>query len=161
MRRTMKVLSAILSAGLALMGALTMSLPAPASGTTIGPKQHFAGLVNGKRTNVVIRVVCPGPAGGRRTGPPAGGQSVSIERVRSGRGYTGSSAHEIWVKFGADSRHVVGFTSYGVRKTIPRALQLPCRGTGKVTFTTCFGTQPCSATAQDDHVRVTYENIAV
>jgi len=155
------MISATLATGSALMVALTMSLPAPAGGTTIGPKQHFAGLVNGKRANAVIRVVCPGPAGGRRTGPPAGGQSVTIDPVRSGGRYTGSSAHEIWVEFGADKRHVVGFTSYGVRKTIPRALQLPCGGTGRVTFTTCFGTQPCSATARDDHVRVTYENIAV
>jgi hypothetical protein len=109
----------------------------------------------------VIHVVCPGPAGGSRTGPPAGNQSVSVRRVRSGGGFTGSAAHEVWAQFGKDERHVVGFRRYGVSKAIPTALRLPCQGTGTVAFTTCFGTLPCAANAKDDRVPVKFVNIAV
>jgi hypothetical protein len=79
----------------------------------------------------------------------------------TGGGYTGKSGHGIWAQFGADTRHVVRFDSYGVARALPSGLRLPCGGSGRVTFTTCFGTLPCSADAHDDHVGVTYENIAV
>jgi hypothetical protein len=133
---------------------------AAAIGPPIGPKQHYIGLVNGKHKGAAIDVVCPGPAGGTRTGPPAGNQTVSVRRVRSGGGDTGSVAHEIWAQVGKDARHVVGFTHYASAKRIPSALRLPCQGTGTVTFTTCFGTQPCAANARNDRVTVRFVNIA-
>ena len=55
----------------------------------IGPKQHFAGLVNGKRTSAVVYTVYTGPASPGRTGPVAGGQTLSVVRTRRGHGYTG------------------------------------------------------------------------
>jgi len=130
--------------------------------SAIGPNQHYLGYVNGKHSQAVIHVACPGPAGGHRTGPPVGRQTVNLKRVSSGGGYTGSLAHQrIWAQFGRDALHVVGFTSYNTPKAIPNGLRLPCDGTGTVTFTTCFGTLPCSSSAKDDTVRVTFENIAV
>ena len=92
----------------------TIGIPAPAHATTaaIGPNQHYLGYVNNKHVGAVIYVVCPGPAGGTRTGPPAGNQTVAVRKVLSGGGYTGSFAHEIWALFGDDQIHVVGFTSY-------------------------------------------------
>ena len=136
-------------------------LSTSAVATSIGPKQHYLGLVNAKHANAVIHVACPGPAGGHRTGPPVGRQTVSVKRATSGGGYTGSLAHEVWAEFNKDAIHVAGFTTYNTPKAIPTSLRLPCGGTGTVTFTTCFGTLPCSANAKDDVVRVTFVNIAV
>ena len=141
---------------------VTLGTPIPAHATQpIRPHQHFVGLVNNKHVGAVIYVVCPGPAGGDRTGPPAGGQSVKVVRVASGGGYTGSSGNRIWAEFNKDAIHVVGFTTYNTPKAIPSSLQLPCSGTGTVTFTTCFGTVPCAADTKNDVVPVTFENIAV
>jgi len=137
------------------------STDAAATGTAIGPHQHYIGLVNGKHKGAAIDVVCPGPAGGTRTGPPTGKQTVSVRRIRSDGGNTGSIAHQVWAQFGKDERHVVRFNRYDVSKPFPTGLRLPCQGTGTVTFTTCFGTLPCAANAKDDRVTVRYVNIAV
>jgi hypothetical protein len=139
--------------------AIVIGAAAAPAAAAIGPNQHYKGLVNGEHTGAVIYVVCPGPAIGQ-TGPPAGNQTVAVRRARSGGGYTGSFAHEIWAQFGSDQLHVVGFTHYNVAEPIPTELRLPCQGTGTVTFTTCFGTMPCAADATADTVTVTFENIA-
>src|SRR5436309_3376804 len=76
---------------------------ATATGSAIGQRQHYLGLVNGKHAQAVIYVVCPGPAGGHRTGPPAGHQTVAVRRVTVGGGYTGSKARRIWAEFGRDA----------------------------------------------------------
>jgi len=141
-----------------VVGFFTASAAAPTS--RIGPHQHYVGFVNGKHAKAVIRVVCPGPAGGNRTGPPTGKQTLKVRRAPSGGGNTGSIAHEVWAQFGKDALHVVGFTSYDTPKLVPTALRLPCSGTGTVRFTTCFGTLPCASSARDDVVGVTFENIA-
>ena len=148
---------------LVLVVALGASIPAQAATTTppIGPNQHFVGLVNGKHVGAVIYVICPGPAGGDRTGPPAGNQTVKVVRVASGGGYTGPSANRIWAEFNKDAIHVVGFTTYNTARAIPTSLRLPCSGKGTVTFTTCFGTVPCAANARNDVVPITFENLAV
>jgi hypothetical protein len=135
-------------------------MPVGATGSVIGPNERYFGFVNGKHSQAFIHVVCRGPAGGLRTGPPTPHQSVSVQHLRSGGGNTGSIAGEIWAEFDNDTVHVVGFTHYGSSKPIPTALRLPCRGTGTVRFATCFGTQPCGATARDNIVRVTFVNIA-
>jgi len=150
--------------GIVAMALLTVGISAtPTSATTsaIGPHEHYLGYVNGKHAHAIIRVVCPGPAGGNRTGTPIEGQPVTVRRVSSGGGDTGSFAHEIWAKFGGDALHVVGFTSYNTAKAIPTALRLPCAGNGTVTFTTCFGTLACASNAKDDVVHVTFANIAL
>jgi hypothetical protein len=141
-----------------MVGLFTASAAAPTS--KIGPNQHFLGFVNGKHAKAVIRVACPGPVGGNRTGPPTGKQTVTVRRASSGGGDTSSLANDVWAQFGKDALHVVGFTSYNTPKAIPAALRLPCSGTGSVTFTTCFGTLPCASSARDDVVRVRFENIA-
>jgi hypothetical protein len=146
---------------LATVVTLGTAIPAQATTPPIGPNQHFVGRVNDKHVGAVIYVICPGPAGGNRTGPPAGNQTVKVVRVASGGGYTGPSAHQIWAEFNKDAMHVVGFTTYNTPKAIPTSLRLPCSGKGTVTFTTCFGTLPCAATAKDNVVTVTFENIAV
>ena len=93
MRRLIAVLAALM---VAMVGTATMVGSAAATSQRIRPHQHYIGLVNDTHTNAAIYVVCPGPADGTRTGPPAGNQSVSVERVASGGGYTGSIAREIW-----------------------------------------------------------------
>jgi hypothetical protein len=128
--------------------------------TRIRPHQHYVGLTNGQRANATIYVVCPGPAMLNRTGPPAGNQTVSVERVRRDGGDTGSIGHEIWAEFNGDLIHVVRFGHYRAPEAIPPSLQLPCQGTGTVTFTTCFGTLPCAVDARDDVVPVRFINIA-
>jgi hypothetical protein len=143
----------------ALLGLLAASSPA-AVAVSIGPHQHYIGLVSGEHVNAVIYVVCPGPATLHRTGPPAGNQTVSVRRARAGGGETGSIAHEIWAEFNKDVVHVVGFTRYHTAEAIPTTLQLPCEGTGTVTFTPCFGTIPCATDARDDVVPVSFINIA-
>src|SRR4051812_28518682 len=116
--------SSLRVAVLAIVVAFGPPIPAQAATPPIRPNQHFIGLVNNKHVGAVIYVVCPGPAGGDRTGPPAGNQTVKVARVASGGGYTGSSAHELWAQFNKDSIHVVGFTTYNTAKAIPSSLQL-------------------------------------
>ena len=146
---------------LAALMVVGTAVPASATTSPIGPNQHYVGIVNGKHVGAIIDVVCPGPAGGNRTGPPTSNQIVKVVRVSSGGGDTGSIAHEVWAEFNKDALHVVGFTTYNSPKAIPTSVRLPCSGTGTVTFTTCFGTLPCAANAKDNVVAVTFENMAV
>ena len=147
---------------LAMLVIVGIAMPASATGSPIGPNQHYLGYVNHKHVGAVVYVICPGPANPPgRTGPPAGNQPVSVVRVMSGGGYTGSFAHAVWAEFNKNTTTVVAFTSYYTPKSIPTKLRLPCSGKGTVTFTTCFGTLPCAANAKDDVVPVTFLNIAV
>jgi hypothetical protein len=154
-----RVMVGTVAAALLVVG--ISATPTLATTAAIGPNQHYLGYVNGKHVHAIIRVVCPGPAGGNRTGPPIEGQTLTVRRGSSGGGDTGTFAHEIWAEFGKDALHVVGFASYNTPKAIPTGLRLPCGGTGTVTFTTCFGTLPCASNAKDDVVHVTFANIAV
>jgi len=145
----------------AIVVTIVPAVPAYAATSTIGPKQHYRGFVNNKRVDAVIYVVCPGPAGGDRTGPPSRNQTVKVVRVASHGGDTGSIAHQIWGEFVKNSRHVVGFTRFNAARPIPTSLRFPCSGKGEVRFTTCFRTVACAANARDDVVLVRFENIAV
>jgi hypothetical protein len=159
MRRAIRVLGVMFAVIVVMMA---LGAPSGATGQSIGPNQHYIGVVNGKHTGAVIYVICPGPANPPgRTGPPAGNQPVSVARVSSGGGYTGSIARGIWAEFNNNTTNVVRFATYNTPKPIPTNLRLPCSGTGAVTFTTCFGTLPCGAKARDDVVPVTFENLAV
>ena len=53
------------------------------------------------------------------------------------------------------------FTVYDAPRPIPITLNVPCQGTGSVTFSTCFDVLACSATAQPDIVTVAFVNLAV
>src|SRR5262245_18490264 len=71
--------------------ALTAAVGAPAGARSIGPNQHFSGLVNGASASAVVTTVCAGPAAGR-TGPVAGGQTLAVARGRHADGDTGPFA---------------------------------------------------------------------
>jgi hypothetical protein len=124
--------------------------------TPIGPNQHFIGLVNGRHTAAVIYTVCPGPATG--DGPVAGGQTLAVKRVASGGGDTGAGAHAIYARVTPTT--IVTLTAYAHPERIPTSAQVPCEGTGTVTFSTCPLPQPCGAGAEVDNVPVTYIDIA-
>src|SRR5207237_1380635 len=70
--------------------------PGSAIGASIGPEQHFVGLINGRHRSAEIYLDCPGPPQVGRTGPLAGKQTVSVRRVRIRGGDTGSIGHAIW-----------------------------------------------------------------
>jgi hypothetical protein len=67
--------------------------------SAVGPKQHYLGYVNGRHAQAVIRVVCPGPVGGNRTGPAVGGQTVTVKRVPSGVGSSTAKDNVVRVTF--------------------------------------------------------------
>lgn len=138
----------------ALAAGLLTASGAAASGR-IGPNQHFIGLVNGKHAGAVIYVVCAGPAGG--TGPVAGGQTVAVKRVRSGGGDTGAGGGVVYARITPSS--IVEMRRYGQSESIPSSTQVPCQGTGVVTFSTCPLPQPCGAGAKVDSVPVEYVNL--
>jgi hypothetical protein len=149
----MGVTRAALIAALAVV-AVSSAGAAGAGAAAVRPNQHFVGIVNGNHTAAFVYVVCPGPAVGQ-TGHPAGGQYVAAIRVANGSGSTGGGS-SLTVRFADDPSAAVSLTAYGVARTIPQQLSLPCSGTGTVTFTPV----PTSTTAVADSVTVTYENIA-
>jgi len=118
--------------------------------------QHFMGVVNGNHTNAVVYVVCPGPATPGQTGHPAGDQFVAVILTSEGDGFTGS-ASSIEVRFTNTAAGGVALTRYGVARSIPTSIELPCSGTGSVTFAPA----PSTTISAPDTVKVTYENIAV
>ena len=65
---------------MAVTALAVVSVPAGAQ-QPVGPNQHFAGLVNGTSTSAVVYTVCAGPASAGRTGPVAGGQTLSVARA--------------------------------------------------------------------------------
>jgi hypothetical protein len=155
---------AVIAAALALGGAVGLPSAAAvaADPAPIGPHQYFVGEVNGASANAVIRVICPGPATPGQTGHPVTGQSVDVTPAASSSsasvGYTGEAADRVVVGFGgATTGSPVVLNAYEVRAEIPGTLNLPCSGTGRVTFTPA----PASSTSRPATVTVTYQNIAV
>lgn len=113
-------------------------------GSRVAPRQHFTAEVNGASGEshpAVIRMACFGPIRPGETGHPMGGQTVAVERVppsTPGSGYTGDRANSIGAFFGAPppgaaNSSYVRFAEYGT-KAIPTSLELPCSGSGKVSF---------------------------
>jgi len=145
-------------ASLALLTVLVMLLGASSSDALrVHADQRFVGVVNGNHTGAVIYTVCPGPATPGQTGHPAGGQYVAAILFQGGAGSTGPGATAIEVRFANTAAGAVELTRYGVARSIPTTLELPCSGTGSVSF---VGTPPTAASTPDT-VKVTYENIAV
>jgi hypothetical protein len=138
----------------------TTSTTTPSDGQ-IRPNQHFIGLVNGDATEAVVYVACAGPMLLGGTGPPVGGQTVSVHQVESGGGFTGSAAHLLAAEFDSDTADAVVFGTYDTRGEIPITTNVPCEGMGTVRFTSCFGLAPCPADAVDYVVKVTFVNLAV
>jgi hypothetical protein len=142
----------------ACLGLAAVTGAATANAGTVGANQSFRGVVNGAAQDPAVDVVCPGPAAGDRTGPPAGSQSLSVavSPALSGPGFTGSKADRIVAVFADDPSTRVRFHAYDHPKAIPTSLRLPCSGTGVVRFVP----RPRSSGAQADLVSVQYVNIA-
>jgi hypothetical protein len=144
------------AAGLPAAVASPVVDPAP-----IGADQYFTGQVDGASAGAVIQVACFGPVTPGETGHPLAGQTVDVMPGSSGSsaaaGYTGSAGTHVLVGFDAASSSTapVSLTSYVAKAAIPTGLELPCSGTGKVTFTP----QPTSATARTATVTVAYVNV--
>jgi hypothetical protein len=157
-KRASLLVASVLIGGMVAMGGIAEATP-----TTIGPHQHFIGLVNGKSTKATVIVACPGPVSNGQTGHPVGG-TIAVEppsSVSGTRGYTGSKAHSVVATFVLPvpttiSPAALTFTQYG-SQPIPSSMLLPCSGQGAVVFSP----QPTSKTAQSASVAVTFENIAV
>jgi len=137
--------------------------PALARGP-IGPHQHFVGLVNGASSNGVVRVVCGGPVYAGRTGPVAGGQTMSVRQVPAGRGYTGLFG-SVYAWFVPQSSAVGAppmrkFTTYGRPQAVPTRARVPCGGPGQVEFSSCPYLAPCAYGWVTDYVKVRFVDIA-
>jgi hypothetical protein len=115
-----------------------------AQAASVGPKQYFTGVINGKDGNttipITIKVFCPGPA---NTGHPLPGQTLAVHQLfppaADSLGYTGKDSR-IEVFFAAPPPAAPPaapptFTRYDKPKPLPTSLTLPCSGTGTVYFT--------------------------
>ncbi|HTD51184.1 MAG TPA: hypothetical protein VK771_11320 [Acidimicrobiia bacterium] len=133
----------------------------------VGPHQVFGGLVNdqsGIGTPAPIHMACFGPVRPGEKGHPMAGQSVEVfrpEAIVGHFGYTGARGNHIVAFFGppppapvAATASTVTFTKYLVKKPIPTSLELPCFGTGTVTFVP-MPQGPLDT--RDATVRVSYE----
>lgn len=138
----------------------------------VGPNYYFTAEVNGGPTPVssaipVIKVVCPGPVTAGETGHPILGQTVEVDALfppvtnPAGLGYTGSAAHQIDALFSSPIAAAVNppivLSNFFEAYPIPTTLNLPCGGTGVVSFVPI----PTSQTARGVAVDVLFENIAV
>lgn len=125
----------------------------------VGPKQYFLGVVNGRLSKAVIRVICPGAA---NTGHPLPRQSAGLAPPPSAAqgGYTGSVGTSVgawltWPGSAAPSpAYLATFTSYrSVR--IPARITVPCSGSGQLLFLPAPGSPSVKAAT----VGVTFANI--
>ena len=148
--------------------ALTAVAAPPAAATPvqdpipIGPNMYFIALVNGHTSPTPITVVCPGPISSNSTGHPISGQTLEVRAVlpvTTTVGYTGSAAHSIDAIFtsptGAVTNPPVVLTSFFAPVPIPTTLNLPCSGSGVISFVPI----PTSPTARGVAFSVTYLNI--
>lgn len=134
--------------GLAILACAAVALPARAG--TVGPRQHFIGVINGHDGNttkpITIKVACSGPS---RTGHPLGGQTLAVHQVFPPAAVAGSVGRtgrdsRIGVFFNAPPPDAAGtrpaaqtpvFTRYDKPRPLPTSLTLPCQGTATVWFT--------------------------
>jgi hypothetical protein len=109
----------------------------PAQISPIGPNQFFKGLVNGHPPGQAIIFVSCQP--GAKTGHPVGAQ-LEVEPAPStgttDTGFTGTNGTSIGAAVGpsASTTIILKFTSYGVKKSLPATLVLPCSGAGQADF---------------------------
>jgi hypothetical protein len=162
----MRVRSFIAGLGIGAVLLFGVGVGSAAAQEPIGPNQYFLGLVNGSNNDPAVYVVCPGPVYAGRTGPVAGGQTMSVAQVASGGGYTGlfSNVNSWFVPVPATyaaNPTEVKFTEYGVPQSIPTSIQVPCGGTGQVEFSSCPYLAPCAYGWVPDYVSVRFINIAV
>jgi len=166
LRALVPTLTALALAGLVAPAASADPIQDP---IPVGPNMYFTAAVNPQvastGTTPVIKVICPGPIQPGETGHPLDGQYVEAYAVlpptTSIAGYTGSAAHEIDALFsGVTTANVnppVVIKNFFVEVPIPTTLNLPCGGTGTVSFVPI----PTSPTARGFAVKVVYADIAV
>ena len=151
----------LVAVGAAVLG--VCFVPLPASGAAIKPHQHFVGRVNGEPSVATVHTVCAGPASTDRMGPIAGGQTVSVRHLASGKGDTGvfSTVYAWFVQNASANGHkAVNISAYRKRVALPTSVQVPCDGTGRVEFSSCPYLAPCAAGWVPTYVKVRYVNIA-
>jgi hypothetical protein len=142
---------------LALVGlAVAACAPTPPGPRAIGPGERFSGRVNGSDDGAIITTVCAGPGWPGGMGHPLGGQTLSVLEDPAGAGDTGD--HSSVFAQASSAIDVVVFDTYGTRE-LPTSLDVPCEGTGTVTFLQCFGIVACRS-GSPDVVRVKFVNIA-
>jgi hypothetical protein len=137
----------------------------------VGPDAYFTATVNVPSSSTaaepVIQVVCPGPATVGESGHPLAGQSVEVQAIAVPTavtpqiGFTGSAADQIDAIITGPSSAAVNpaivLTSFFAPVAIPTSLNLPCSGSGVVSFVPI----PASPGARSVAVDVLFENIAV
>jgi len=133
--------------------ALASSIPV----SKIGPHQFFAGVVNGKVQDAIVKVVCPGAA---NTGHALPGQTISVTQataVAANFGYTGATGRSIAATVGppASAGDTLLFTAYNQVAEFPTNIPLPCGGTGLVIFSPVKGGKG----AKSATVTVAYANV--
>jgi len=165
----------LVAAGAAVAATLLMVASAGAATTLpgkIGPNQAFVGLVNGKTgvgTHAQIRVACPGPVHNGETTHPLPHQPLEVTRpsaVAANFGNTGAHGTHISAFMGIPPSGATPpttgalptFWRYGVKKPIPTTINVPCSGTGYITFIP-FPRDPGSSKAFV--VPVDFVNVAV
>jgi hypothetical protein len=134
--------------GLAAVAVVAVGLQAgPAQAGSVGPKQYFTGVINGKDGNttkpITIKMNCPASRQPGQTGHPLAGQTLAVHQLfppaSSSVGYTGKDS-KIGVFFAAPPGAAQAdatsptFTRYDSPKSLPTSLTLPCSGPGKVWF---------------------------
>ena len=131
--------------GVAAVAVIAVGLQAGAAQAgSVGPKQYFTGVINGKDGNtttpITIKMACTGSS---QTGHPRAGQTLAVHQLfppaSSSLGYTGKDS-EIGAFFaappGAAQARATSriFTRYDSPRSLPTSLTLPCAGMGKVWF---------------------------
>jgi hypothetical protein len=141
----------------------SLSVGAASAQPPVGAGQHFIGRVNGRRRDVVVKAICPGPTSPGRQGPVAAGQVFSTYKTRRGPGDTGLFT-QIYAWFepapGSAAPVAATITSYATKVPIPNGVRVPCDGTGRVEFSSCPYLAPCAFGWVSDFVDVRFVNVA-
>jgi hypothetical protein len=159
------------AAAMAVIAAAALAVPTAASaasgGPAVGPNQFFTGGVvsvstAGSAIGDVILVDCVASATAA-TGNPAPGQFVEVNpagAVSALSGFTGSAADSIeadliWSLANPPitvDEPIANLTAYATPVAIPTDIQVPCTGTGVLSFVP----QPGSPTAQAYTLHITF-----
>lgn len=162
---------AVAALALAALAAPAASADVAPPPTPVGPDTYFTAAVEPGYVFPggvpIIKVICPGPVVVGQTGHPLAGQYIEAYRLlppvtASAVGFTGSAADQIDALFtftgptAAAVNPPVVIKEFDVAVPIPTTLNLPCGGSGTVSFVPV----PTSPTARGVAVPVEYANIA-
>ena len=159
----------VVAAAVAALNVLYVAGAGAAVHPNIRPNQLFVGLVNGSTGAAgpaQIRVACPGPIRSGETTHPLAHQPLEVlppASTGANAGNTGAQGTRVSAVLGVPPASGTGagfltFRRYGVKKAIPTTLNVPCSGSGFITFVP-FPRDP--GTSRSFVVPVEYVNIAV